>query len=521
MLSLVENCKRALEQCLSDNQHGLHRFYQELKSGLANEVDVTLVTFDNGFNLLHQLINLDRQDLLLSISYAGIWRLLCDMPTVCNTGQYAGLTPMDLALKLKRTKFRDSMSEINKNEIAMYEIERCVRDGNIARFRDLMDTYIKRVKSKSPEENSLLEYACQSGSLPMLEDVIKMEKENLPTKRKSLNKALALSVDLGNYNLIQPLLEYLSVDINRVIVDGKSLTERAACNGDTLTFRHLESLGAMPRDAIIALAASNNRLPFLEDLLNGPNRRAYSLNFQDKRGKSAAHFAAEKCYTEVVRLLLSKGLELSLRDKRGFSILHAAASGGSLSTVEVVLEACRQKDCLDTMLDARDRYLGPERCFLVRGRDNEQPAWHYVEANRGVIDVFQRRTQGGSVDVANYGIVLKSGWGSNPSVEMIQEVEKRYDALNADPNAPADLQALHVAIIKKREEVALKLISIMDNVCQADRFGLTPLHLAAMRGFVTVSRSFSAPYAIVSQFALSNIQTFRNHTCLITVAQFC
>ena len=56
------------------------------------------------------------------------------------------------------------------------------------------------------------------------------------------------------------------------------------------------------------------------------------------------------------------------------------------------------------------------RTFLVRGKTGGRPAWHYVQVadDQDTIDDFKEKTASGHVDVADYGQVLKSGWGEEP-----------------------------------------------------------------------------------------------------------
>ena len=57
-----------------------------------------------------------------------------------------------------------------------------------------------------------------------------------------------------------------------------------------------------------------------------------------------------------------------------------------------------------------------ERIYLVRGKDRGKEAWHYVllvddaETER----LFKEKVKDGTIDVADYGSVLKSGWGKDP-----------------------------------------------------------------------------------------------------------
>ena len=72
-----------------------------------------------------------------------------------------------------------------------------------------------------------------------------------------------------------------------------------------------------------------------------------------------------------------------------------------------------------------------ERVFLVRGKDRGRPAWHYVLLvdDDEMVGEFQDKVKGGTVDVANYGQVLKSGWGEQPPNEVRDEIDRKYSAV--------------------------------------------------------------------------------------------
>ena len=67
---------------------------------------------------------------------------------------------------------------------------------------------------------------------------------------------------------------------------------------------------------------------------------------------------------------------------------------------------------------------------LVRGKDHGEPAWHYVllDDDEEVQKKFRDKVAsgGGVVDVADYGQVLKSGWGRDPPNEVRHEIDKEY-----------------------------------------------------------------------------------------------
>ena len=68
------------------------------------------------------------------------------------------------------------------------------------------------------------------------------------------------------------------------------------------------------------------------------------------------------------------------------------------------------------------------RVYLVRGKDRNRPAWHYVLLldDEETIKKFKERVDSGTIDVAKFGQVLKSGWGKDPPNEVRDELEHKY-----------------------------------------------------------------------------------------------
>ena len=66
--------------------------------------------------------------------------------------------------------------------------------------------------------------------------------------------------------------------------------------------------------------------------------------------------------------------------------------------------------------------------YLVRGKDRGKPAWHYVLLvdDEDTINLFKKTVASGTVDVADYGQVLESGWGADPPNEVVDKIDKRF-----------------------------------------------------------------------------------------------
>jgi len=65
--------------------------------------------------------------------------------------------------------------------------------------------------------------------------------------------------------------------------------------------------------------------------------------------------------------------------------------------------------------------------YLVRGKDKGRPAWHYVLLSSGDEDHvqgFKEQTRTGTIDVADWGYLIVSGWGEDPPDNIRDKVYK-------------------------------------------------------------------------------------------------
>ncbi len=68
-----------------------------------------------------------------------------------------------------------------------------------------------------------------------------------------------------------------------------------------------------------------------------------------------------------------------------------------------------------------------QNVFLVRGKDRDRSAWHYVLVDNNKRELFLAATRRGSLDVADYGEVLESGWGQDPPEEVVKRIEDEFN----------------------------------------------------------------------------------------------
>lgn len=62
--------------------------------------------------------------------------------------------------------------------------------------------------------------------------------------------------------------------------------------------------------------------------------------------------------------------------------------------------------------------------YTVRGKDKGREAWHYVLVKKELEEIFRETVDTGTVDVAQFGFVIKSGWGKDPPEDLAKNIEK-------------------------------------------------------------------------------------------------
>lgn len=492
-LSEMEDSREAIWQQLQayikNTSIRLQLFYRTLRN-CKEKTDIISLRSDDGFTLLHEVIRNKREDLMPSLLYCGVLLPLYDEPVGQDGGEYTGLTPVDLAARFGAEKERLAM-ELNirlARNIQRHPLKKACLDGNVQEFQAIIQQEPYGVGSYT-DGKTCLHWAIISGSIPLVNAVLEAEANiSFVRTEGDAKEVLVQAITLGHSNMIEPLLEHSHVDIDSIEIDGKRLMEKIVEYEDIESFNILQRRGVAIPETLLAIAASCGSEEFAKMLIEN-HCPPLEINFRDRRQKTALHFATESGHLRVIELLITNGADMKAKDKRGRSFLHSAAEQGNIEVLELVVRILETGGALQELLNSPDKHLGPELCFLVRGRDLEQPAWHYVHVDRGVLDIFRMKTRGGAVDVAQYGRVIKSGWGSNPAQEEVQEVESQFDMVNISPTAPPDMLPLHLAILKNNRDVALHLIELMTEAAinTEDCFGLTPLHYACMRGMVQVS----------------------------------
>ena len=284
--------------------------------------------------------------------------------------------------------------------------------------------------------------------------------------------------------------------VELVLNDGLDINTPALCNRTPLLWASPSSSGEFIETLIdlgadvnaqrtddkvtplILAACWNNYMAIHLLLERGGNAL---INTQKDIGHSPLVEAARHGFCNVAELLIEKGSNVNLRNKEGKTPLYFAVENKDEQLIRLLL-----KNKADVSMRYKD-FNSTERISLVRGKDGGEPAWHYVLVNKHVLGLFLKKTQGGSLDVADFGAILRSGWGKDPPVGVtFDKIIHESDALLQEISGDT---VLHISCMKKDQPDVIDLLvqSGADVNAQAVD-GFTPLHIAAIYGNLRIVR---------------------------------
>ena len=191
--------------------------------------------------------------------------------------------------------------------------------------------------------------------------------------------------------------------------------------------------------------------------------------------ETTIHACARKGSLSISRLLIDSGCDINLRNNEGQTALYLAVKNKHKYMVKFLLES-------EANVNMKYNENASERIYLVRGKDRGKLAWHYVFVEKALLPLFLRRTNGSSLDVADFGLVLEGGWGKDPP----ENVRKNINEMGATFPDTQSQTVLHVASKSASLEIVDLLVKHKADINANDADGFTPLHLAAMYGNIQV-----------------------------------
>ena len=76
--------------------------------------------------------------------------------------------------------------------------------------------------------------------------------------------------------------------------------------------------------------------------------------------------------------------------------------------------------------------------YLVRGIDDNRPAWYYVLVERLKLHMFKRALNNNIIHLDKYGKILYSAYGKNPPAEIKQKIREEFGISDDDTDDTDD-----------------------------------------------------------------------------------
>ena len=212
-------------------------------------------------------------------------------------------------------------------------------------------------------------------------------------------------------------------------------------------------------------------------------------NIQASDGYAPLHESVSRGFFKVSQLLIESGCNINLQNNESETPLYVAFRNKHEHLWKLLVK-CNADVSIRCKQNPRDRL------YLVRGKVKGKPAWHYVMVEKQLLGLFLKRTKGGSLNVADFGNVLESGWGKDPPENTGEKIVKREAAMFEEV---LNSTLLHVASRKNNTEVTDLLVNYGADVNARDTDGFTPLHVAAILGNLEVVKKLVDLKADVNQ----------------------
>ncbi|XP_023933241.1 serine/threonine-protein phosphatase 6 regulatory ankyrin repeat subunit B [Lingula anatina] len=397
---------------------------------------------EQGFNILQHAAYHNNHEAIYIIWRHFNWEHLSGQK-VSGHEDFAGCTALEIAEKKKFEQSEKGIKDHDKLESNLKPIHKMVRAKEIHKIEEICNQDRTAIGDATDDDIQLKPLHIAAG-IGFLEAVVLLLKLGADINAVTAfgETALRRASRMGYEDVVKYLVTRNNCDLNRAAKDCYTSLEIASLHNFGGVVRALAENGAQVTPNALCCAASEGHLSLLENMIC-------------------------ECGADP------KGV-----NKHGKNCFHCAASNGKID----VLNKLFQID--PSLIETRTLLNEGVRVYLVRGKDKNKPAWHYVLVKRRLHSTFLLKTQGASLDVSKYGRVLVSGRGEGPPEDIKTKINEEHSTIWED--AQKDMSPLHCAVMEEQLIAVQKLVELGANVDARDAYKLTPLHLACMRGNVSI-----------------------------------
>ena len=371
--------------------------------------------------------------------------------------------------------------------------------------------------------------ATVSGSTDVLKALLEFGADvNIPNNNQETPVWAATAN--GHEDFVRVLLE---IGVSGAIVDvnvpdairHQTPLHLAAGRGDTYVAKLLLEHGADKdvRDASgctpLFVAADKGRARMVAFLLD----RDISINAVNKLGETALFVAAADGHVPVTQELLKRGADTEIADAHGWTPLMSAAREGHIAILSELLQAFAKVDAANNigetplMIAALEGYQNAAGLLIENGadidtaRNDGRTALHMaaMDGHTGVVTILlaaaEAELEASLIDMSNPMSSISplhlttDTWGDTAlhlaaryrQVSVMKRLLE-YDTSFREERTPASIYgqlvaipnkfgwtALHLAVDRAHQGAVRLLLEHSANVHASDKFGNTPVHLAA------------------------------------------
>ena len=458
-----------------------------------DKVRMSSVLDESGRNLLHMIVSESRPEFFKSIFYLGVWdehRL--EIIDAEKDPQYGYYTPQGLAekflFKAKGPKTFEEFQYFDDLWMTMPFLHKACMKGNL-RYVKMLLARGDDIHEKDSANATCILYACAGGFTDVVQFLIDSGSDPKLSNARGEN-GLMMAAKFGKSSVVKALLSRSEFSRDDKDVFKNRALDYAAMNGDLDTMSAFSNSGMPLDDRVVAVAAKYKRHAMVEELLT---TYKLGLSGRDNEGRTPLLNAASKGQTKMLDLLLAHGADMEERDNQNRNVLHLVAESNQADSCQFLLNTLKERNILHKLLDDRDMYNGRDQLLVVRGRDRGNRAWHYISIKRTLTHMFKKKMNSGQIDVKHFGRVVGSGYGQSPPRSFLDDQEDEMTSLLK--KCSPDMTPLAMAAYKDHHQIALMFIEAGAKVNVDDHFGCAPLHLASMRGNMTVVRRLESQKA--------------------------
>ncbi|XP_077978791.1 uncharacterized protein LOC144434212 [Glandiceps talaboti] len=416
----------------------------ELLPGIIN---INAVSAE-GLTFLHQAAIYNVSSFIRHVQNYHNISLLIGSVVECKESEFFNMKAIDIS----RKSFSEKLQVAIQIEESFSELHKVARQGGVEKLRELVQN-MGNVDVLAHCDLTPLHVACGVGSL----GIVKLLIQKGADVRRETSDAVTV---------LQKAVMYNHVEVVEYLLSRSEVRE---------LIRHQDQ----KLNTVLHIAVKLNKGSQLVQLLVDEGA---CINAPNAKGYTPVHVAVKSHRVENLKVLLQNNPDIQTRDGKHWQAIHYAAESGHVDIIKVLLNHASRHHRVEEIANANCVLDCSDSVCLVKGKQNSKEVWHYVRVDVSKQPLFfnswKRKTP---LDVADFGKVLKSGWGSNPGPGVFQSIKKEYEEGDLDKIkqvTPLHLAArnAHIEAIKVLVREGGALVSAEDDRQQ------TPVHMAVLSG---------------------------------------